>query len=161
MVRLARRRAGDRLDVRVHDLDTPLDWLDDATFDAALLALVIPHVDDRVGALRELHRVLRPWGRLVVSTQHPTSDWVRLGGSYFATELIEEDWHGGAWHVRYWREPLDAICAAFADAGFVIERLVEPRPVPEMTERFPRLLREADARTTPSDCGSPPRHGPR
>jgi ubiquinone/menaquinone biosynthesis C-methylase UbiE len=62
MVRLARRRAGDRLDVRLHDLDRPLDWLDDATFDAALLALLLPHVDNRVGALRELHRVHRPWG---------------------------------------------------------------------------------------------------
>lgn len=137
MVRLARRRAGDRFDVRVHDFASPLDWLDDATFDAALLALVLHHVDDRVGALRELHRVLRPEGRLVVSTHHPTEDWIRLGGSYFTTEPIEEYWHEGEWHVRYWREPLEATCAAFADAEFVIERLVEPRPVAEMAERFP------------------------
>jgi SAM-dependent methyltransferase len=139
MVRLARRRVGDRFEARVHDLASPLDWLDDETFDAAVLALVLHHIDDRVAALRELHRVLRPNGRLVVSTHHPTSDWIRLGGSYFTVEPIEEDWHGGEWHVRYWREPLDATCAALAEAGFLIDRLVEPRPTPEMAERFPEI----------------------
>lgn len=110
------------------------------------MALVLPHLDDRVGALREMHRVLRPGGSLVVSTQHPTSDWLRLGGSYFTVEPIEEDWHGGQWHVRYWREPLTATCAAFADAGFLIERIVEPLPLSEMANRFPddyaKLMRE-------------------
>jgi hypothetical protein len=33
--------------------------------------------------------------------------------------------------VRFWMEPLEAVCAAIADAGFLIERLVEPRPAPE------------------------------
>lgn len=137
MVRLARRRLGERFDVRVHDLDHPLDWLDDEGFDAALMALVLPHVDDRLGALRELWRVLRPGGRLVVSTHHPTSDWLRLGGSYFSVEPMEEDWHDGRWHVRYWRQPLHRTCEKFADAGFLIERVAEPLPRPEMADRWP------------------------
>lgn len=108
----------------------------DQSFDAALLALVIHHVDDRVAALRELHRVLRPGAPLVVSTHHPTADWLRLGVSYLTIEAIEETWSRG-WRVRYWRLPLTAICSEFAQAGFLIERLVEPRPVHEMAERFP------------------------
>ena len=146
MVGLARRRTGDRVDVRVHDLASPLSWLDYESFDAALMALVLHHLDERAAALGELHRVLRPGGRLVVSTHHPTADWLRLGGSYFTVEPIEEDWHRGEWHVRYWREPLEGTCALFADAGFMIERLIEPRPIPEMAERFPddyeKLMRE-------------------
>ena len=136
MVDLARNRLGERAMVRVHNLADPLDWLEDHSFDAALLALVIHHVDDRVAALRELHRVLRPDAPLVVSTHHPTADWLRMGGSYFTVEAIEETWSRG-WWVRYWRLPLTAICAEFAQAGFLIERLVESRPVPEMAERFP------------------------
>jgi SAM-dependent methyltransferase len=146
MVRLARQRAGERLDVRVHDLESPLDWLEDGSFDAALMALVIHHLDDRAAGLHELWRVLRPGGRLVVSTHHPTGDWLRLGGSYFQVEPVEEDWHEGRWHVRYWRMPLQEICAEFADAGFSIERVVEPLPQREMATRVPedyeKLIRE-------------------
>ena len=146
MVRLAERRVGPGGTFRAHDLGRPLDWLDDEVFDAALLALVIHHVDDRLGALRELYRVLRPGGVLVVSTHHPTSDWIRLGGSYFTTEKLDELWHDGEWRVRYWRQPLTATCDELADAGFLIERVLEPRPVPEMADRFPddyaKLLRE-------------------
>ena len=98
---------------------------------------MIHHVDDRTAALREIHRVLRPGCRLVVSTHHPTSDWLRLGGSYFSVEPIEEDWHDGRWHVRYWRAPLQQTCEEFTDAGFPIERLVEPLPQPGMAQRSP------------------------
>ena len=146
MVRLARARCGERFDVRVHDLRDPLDWLPDETFDTALMALVIHHLDDRVAALREVQQVLRPGGRLIVSTHHPTSDWVRLGGSYFTVEPIEEDWHDGRWHVRYWRLPLTRMCDEFIEAGFQIDRIVEPLPAPEMADRFPddheKLTRE-------------------
>ena len=145
MVGLARRRVPAGATFRMHAFGEPLDWLDDASVDGALLALVIHHLDDRVGALKEIHRVLRPGGFLVVSTHHPTMDWVRLGGSYFEVEKLDEIWNRG-WRVRYWRQPLTASCEEFAEAGFLIERLVEPLPQPEMAERFPedhaKLLKE-------------------
>jgi SAM-dependent methyltransferase len=136
MVRLARSRVGEAAEVRVHDLAEPLGWVDDASFDLAVMALVIHHVDDRVGALREICRVLRPLGRLVVSTHHPMGEWRRQGGSYFDSEVIEETWSRG-WHVRFWRQPLTQTCAEFAAAGFWIERLVEPLPAPEMALAYP------------------------
>jgi hypothetical protein len=53
--------------------------------------------------------------------------------------LEEDAWRVGdrAYTVRYWREPLTSLCAAVADAGLLIERLVEPLPAPSMRERFP------------------------
>jgi hypothetical protein len=39
--------------------------------------------------------------------------------------------------VRAWRRPLAAACDEFLRAGFLIEKLVEPRPVPEMASRDP------------------------
>ncbi|MDQ6642455.1 MAG: class I SAM-dependent methyltransferase, partial [Actinomycetota bacterium] len=128
MVRLARVRAP-AADIRQASLSRPLTWLTDATQDLVLMALVLHHLEDRVSALRELHRVLVPAGRLVISTTHPTSDWKQRGGSYFNREAIEETWHE-SWQVRYWRQPLEAWCAEFAGAGFVIERRLEPRPTP-------------------------------
>lgn len=136
MVRLARERLGPDTPVHQHDLANPLDWLSECTFDAVVMALVLHHLDDAELALRELHRVLRPQGRMVVSTVHPVFDWKIHGGSYFTEEVVEETWSRG-WRVRYRRAPLERWAADFAAAGFVIERLLEPRPIEAMADRYP------------------------
>lgn len=145
MVRLAQRRVGERAAVRRHDLNDPLTWLPDSSMDLVVLALVLHYLRDRVQTLREFHRILTPSGRLVLSTGHPTSVWRIHGGSYFTSGVVEEAWTKDL-QVRYWRQPLERWCAEFAAAGFVIERLVEPRPAAAMAERHPedheRLSRE-------------------
>lgn len=44
---------------------------------------------------------------------------------------------GCSFTARFWREPLSALCAAVAAAGFLIERLEEPLPAASMRERWP------------------------
>ena len=147
MVELARTRLGKRAHVVQADLGEPLPFAA-SEFDLVVCALVIHHLDDREACLREFFRVLRPHGRVVVSTQHPTTDWLRKGGSYFDVREEEDIWHRDdrAYPVRFWREPLTSFCAAIANAGFLIERLVEPLPAASMRERSPddweRLRRE-------------------
>jgi len=51
----------------------------DATFDAAFLVGVLGEIPDEPTALRELHRVLKPDGRLVVGEVAIDPDFVRLG----------------------------------------------------------------------------------
>jgi ubiquinone/menaquinone biosynthesis C-methylase UbiE len=116
---------------RVHDLADPLTWLPDASVDLVLFALALEYVNDRVAALRELHRVLRPGGALVLSRMHPTGDWLRQGGDYFEVRTVRETWQHNSWDVHYWLSPLQATCDEIFQAGFLIERLTEPRPVPE------------------------------
>lgn len=144
MVDICRSRAGQG-EFRVHDLGDPIGWLPDASVDLALCALAIEYVDDRVAALSELRRVLRPGGALVLSRQHPTGDWLRHGGSYFDVRVVQETWSKG-WSVRYWLAPLQTTCEEIYQAGFLIERLVEPRPAPEAAaidpEDYERLNRE-------------------
>jgi SAM-dependent methyltransferase len=98
-----------------------------------------------VAALAELRRVLRPDGALVLSTMHPVGNWLRHGGSYFEARVIEETWSRG-WQVRYWVAPLEQLCGEICQAGFMIERLTEPRPLPEAAEISPaeyeRVTRE-------------------
>jgi SAM-dependent methyltransferase len=138
MVELARERLGASAQVLHADLGEPLPFAS-SEFDLVVCALVIHHLDDRGACLREFFRVLRPGGHVVLSTHHPTTDWLRQGGSYFETEEVEEIWHRGerSYTVRFWRQPLTSLCADIADAGFLIERLVEPLPAPSMRERWP------------------------
>lgn len=144
MVALARARASGG-QFRVHDLGQPIGWLPDASVDLALCALAMEHIDDRVAALRELRRVLVPGGALVLSWQHPMGNWLRHRGSYFETRPITETWLKG-WRVRYWLAPLEVICEEIYQAGFLIERLTEPRPLPEAEAldpaKYERLSRE-------------------
>lgn len=144
MVDICRSRAGQG-EFRVHDLGDPIGWLPDASVDLALCALAIEYVDDRVAALSELRRVLRPGGALVLSRQHPTGDWLHHGGSYFDVRVVQETWSKG-WSVRYWLAPLQTTCEEIYQAGFLIERLVEPRPAPEAAaidpQDYERLNRE-------------------
>lgn len=144
MVELCRERAG-RGDFRVHDLADPISWLPDRCVDLVLFALAIEYLDDRVAALRELRRVLRPGGALVFSRLHPTGDWLRHGGNYFDVRVVHETWTKG-WQVHYWMMPLQVTCEEINQAGFLIERLLEPRPAPEAVvagpEGYDHLTRE-------------------
>ena len=118
---------------------------DDHAFDVAVSTLVLCGVDDQPRALRELRRVLRPGGALVLSRQHPTGDWLRHGGNYFEVRTITETWSKG-WTVKYWLTPLERTCEEIFEAGFLIERLQEPRPTQEAAaidpEDYERLSRE-------------------
>jgi SAM-dependent methyltransferase len=144
MIELCRQRVPSG-EFHVHDLADRLDWLPDDSVDLVLFALALEYVDDRTSVLRELRRVLRPDGMLVLSRLHPTGDWLRHGGSYFDVRVIEEVWSKG-WQVRYWLAPLERTCEELHDAGFLIERLIEPRPTAEAADidraRYERLLRE-------------------
>lgn len=106
-----------------------------------------------VTALRELHRILRHAGRLVLSTSHPTADWLADGGSYFDARHVEETWTGGMLH-RYWRQPLERWVGEITEAGFIIERLMEHRPTPAMAQHHPREYAKLSVSADSSPSGS-------
>jgi SAM-dependent methyltransferase len=145
MIDLARERVGRHVPLRVHSLDDPFSWVRTASVDVVLCALAYHYVSNRTGFLAEAHRMLRSDGSLVISTHHPAADWVRLGGSYFEVSAVTEVWKHG-WEITAWRMSLMQLTEEFAAAGFLIERLIEPRPVPAMEashpETFEKLSRE-------------------
>jgi SAM-dependent methyltransferase len=135
MVRLARARLGERAAIFVADLQAPLSFAADSTVDLVVASLVMHYVEDWASVLREFHRVLAPDGTVVFSTHHPTMDWeLHSPDDYFAVKQVTEIWSKGSgeFEVTFWRRPLTAMTEAIAAAGFVIERLVEPQPLPEL-----------------------------
>src|SRR5207244_4868329 len=134
----ARARLGDRAELHQHDLEQPLTFLHDESFDLAVMALVYHHIDAREQLLAELRRLLRPGGLLLVSTTHPAADWTWFGGSYFAEERIEARWSGSRFTHTYWRMTLESFLGELLSAGFTLERLVEPRATEEARHIDPR-----------------------
>ncbi len=145
MVELARERVGEAAEFRVHDLEQPFEWIPDESVDLVVNALVLHYLTDRIGFLTEMHRILRSDGAMVISTHHPTEDWRRLGGSYFTAEPFTETWSKG-WEVTAWRMPLTQVCAEIADAGFLIERLLEPEPDPTLASIDPATYERLSTR---------------
>jgi SAM-dependent methyltransferase len=131
MLRQARSRAAGA-QLRLHDLEQPLDFAADASFDGVLCALVIHHVTARRRLLAELHRVLRPGGWLAISTSHPAADWRHFGDSYFDESWVELP--VGPSTIHYQRMTLETVLGELLGAGFILESLVEPRPGPELRE---------------------------
>ncbi|MFE9747031.1 class I SAM-dependent methyltransferase [Saccharothrix saharensis] len=142
MLAQARRRLGPDADLRVADLARPLPY-PDAEFDDVMASLVLHYLRDWGPPLAELHRVLKPGGRLIASVDHPTLINVirRMTGprpDYFATANRVEKWTMGGQtaELSFWDRPLHAMTDAFTAAGFRISVIHEPRPVPEARELF-------------------------
>ncbi|WP_327312403.1 class I SAM-dependent methyltransferase [Streptomyces sp. NBC_01235] len=130
VLRAARERIGDRAVLHRHDLEEPLTFLSDGSFDLVVLALVHHHVEAREQLLAEIRRVLRPGGALLVSTTHPTGDWQYFGGSYFAEDRVALPF-GTGHALSYRRMTLETFLGELLGAGYVLEELVEPRATEE------------------------------
>jgi SAM-dependent methyltransferase len=141
MLEHARERLGDAVDLRLHDLTDPIDFLEDGSIDVVLAALVMDYIEDWVPVLREFRRVLKGSGALVLSVGHPAIDFVLKEGAedYFRVERTEMLWTGFGTPVLMpsYRRPLDSITESLHEARFLIERLVEARPTPEYKRADP------------------------
>ncbi|MEH0580970.1 MULTISPECIES: methyltransferase domain-containing protein [Streptomyces] len=132
LLRAARERLGDgdRAPLHRHDLEEPLAFLPEESFDLAVPALVHHHVEAREQLLAEVRRVLRPGGTLLVSTTHPTGDWQYFGGSYFTEDRVALPF-GTGHALSYRRMTLQTFLGELLGAGYVLEELVEPRATEE------------------------------
>ena len=151
MASIVRARLGDRARILVADLNDPLTAVRDSSMDLVIASLVLHYLRDWVGVLREFRRILGSGGSVVFSTHHPAMDWqLHSSEDYFAIKQVTEIWTkaGKEFEVTFWRRPLTAMTEAIASAGFVIDRLVEPEPIPELKEKDPAANKVL--RTTPT-----------
>ena len=120
-----------------------------------IASLVLHYFEDWGPTLAEMHRVLRPDGRLIASVHHPTADYCieRLAGrrpDYFATSKWTDEWTMGGHtaQMSFWSGPLHAMTDAFTAADFQISVISEPQPEPEARVLLPRGLRSYFDRPT-------------
>jgi SAM-dependent methyltransferase len=145
MVHLAKQRVGTRAHIRRAHLGRPLDFLANASFDIVLSTLVLDYVNDWDQVFREFHRVLRQPGYLIFSVGHPFAEFTtHPSGNYFHTELVEFEFRGFGTPVRVpsYRRPLSALVNPLIEAGFTLERIIEPTPTEEFKHRDPKDYEE-------------------
>ena len=150
MIEEAERRCAGRGRFLVGDLSEPLPiepLLDQGgvrrPLDGITSSLALHYVRDWSVPLRSFASALRPGGWVVLSSDHPFGAALPgQQGGYFDTELVSDTWGKGGIEVtqHFWRRPLSDTLAAFADAGFVVERVSEPQPSAEALARWPREL---------------------
>ncbi|HWJ97854.1 MAG TPA: glycosyltransferase [Acidimicrobiales bacterium] len=101
----------------------------DEVFDVVLCSEVLEHVADDAAALAELHRVLRPGGRLLVSVPHADfpAAWDPPNRllAWIGLPLIRRGILAGAWtdHQRLYRP--DELLRSLRAAGFVVDEVEE------------------------------------
>lgn len=146
MVELAKRRCGAAIDVRQADLSKPLPFLDSVSFDIVLCPLVLEYIEDWSGLFAEFNRVLRPGGYLVLSVTHPFFDYTYFNSNnYFETERVGTEWRGFKpvrVHMPSFRRSLSATLTPIMEAGFRLEKILEPTPTKEFKEADPRHFEE-------------------
>lgn len=119
---------------RCADLAEPLDFLADGSFDLVAASLVMHYLEAWEPALRELRRILRVGGALVMSVHHPEGwHWFDLP-DYFVTERVTDVWQveGDPVEVQFYHRPLGAMFGALRGAGFRVDEIVEPMPLPQV-----------------------------
>jgi ubiquinone/menaquinone biosynthesis C-methylase UbiE len=141
MVSLARMRLGDKAEVRQANIELPLDFLSDASFDIVICPLVMDYVQDWQSAFCEFHRILAPGGCLVFSIEHPHTKFEdhRETSNYFAVELVEYTWRGFGKPVTVpsYRRSLSEVINPLLTSGFALEQILEPLPLEEFKEIDP------------------------
>jgi SAM-dependent methyltransferase len=141
MVELARRKVGKRAEIRLVDLRQPLDFFEDRSLDGIMSSLVVHYIEDWDTLFGEFYRILKSPGFMVLSAGHPYTDFNIAGGEdYFSTELVIDTWRGFGIPVEMpsYRRSLEDMVTPMANAGFVIDRITEPRPTETCRQQDPR-----------------------
>ena len=104
----------------------------DAEFDLAVISLALCHLADPGQAVRELARVLRPNGTLVITDPHPSAGVV--GGQAFYGGIVPG--RPMAW-VRNHYHSAAVWLRAFRAAGLLVDDCIEPPMTPAQIETSP------------------------
>jgi ubiquinone/menaquinone biosynthesis C-methylase UbiE len=161
LVEVARQRArAEGLEMRlVRANANALDELESGAFDLVVAAMSLMDVEDYPGAIREVVRLLRREGELVMSVTHPcfsapVSEWIRATDGSLEAFAVDRYFERVAWPsmiTAAFREPvlrrhrpLEDYMAAPIEAGLRLRDFREPSVTEEelgLSRRFRKLTR--------------------
>ena len=133
----------------------------EGTFDVAVSALAIQYVEDFAGVVAAVFGLLNPGGVFVFSQENPINTcfstgerWTRdeKGNKIYAnlSNYSVDGERESTWFVdgvKKYHRTFSTVVNTLIDAGFIIQRLVEPVPTAEMLRDYPEyadLLHKPD-----------------
>ncbi|MBS0350081.1 MAG: class I SAM-dependent methyltransferase [Proteobacteria bacterium] len=143
MVELTRKRVQNHAQVIQANLEEPLEFLASESFDVILAPLVIHYVKDWFALMKELARLLKKNGLFIFSTHQPHQTYhIFKLENYFHPQIIQDYWPSLKATVQYYHHTLHDLTESLYQAGFLIERMIEPLPEEGMkqdTKMYPLL----------------------
>lgn len=125
--------------VHLADLEKPLDCLAENLFDIILGPLVIHYIKDWFELFSHLTNFLKPGGSFVFSTHSPHTEFSNFNlSNYFEKVQIKDYWENMG-EVKFYHHTLHELTENLYRAGFLIERIQEPMPTPEMEKADPNM----------------------
>jgi ubiquinone/menaquinone biosynthesis C-methylase UbiE len=132
MLEVARRKPGaEGVRFVAHDLHESLPF-EDGAFDVVVSGLVLEHLRDPGAFFREVRRVLRPGGRVVVSAMHPAM-FLRGSQAAFTDPVSGEKVRPGSY-----AHGLGEVVTAAVRVGLVVEGVSEHAPDAVFAATYPR-----------------------
>jgi SAM-dependent methyltransferase len=145
MIELAIGRNNGKGEFFVHDFSNPFYMVEDNSCDIVLCALALHYIEDWTFTIKEFHRVLKSTGTLVISIEHPFYSYNFFKSKdYFNIQNVKCTWNGFGRpvEVNSFRRPLNECITPFTDNGFLIDKLVEPKPTKEFEQLDPKHYKE-------------------
>ncbi|MBI9045431.1 MAG: methyltransferase domain-containing protein [Anaerolineaceae bacterium] len=136
-VQMTRKRVGEKTRVFQHDLNLPLDMIEDESLDLIISPLTMHYLPDWRRVFNQFFLKLKRGGSLLFSTHHPCMVFMLFElQDYFEQVLIEDEWDSGK--VVYYHRSLTYMFESLVSSGFMIEIILEPRPVEEFNKVDPQ-----------------------
>jgi ubiquinone/menaquinone biosynthesis C-methylase UbiE len=117
----------------------------DEEFDLVAASMMVNYFEDLRPLFTEVFRVLKTGGQFVFSGQHPFKEYLRKEktkdgyrfylDAYYRTEPYLCEIFDI--HLTHYRHTIQTIFDALLDAGFRVEQVFEPQPVPESEKLDP------------------------
>lgn len=141
MLAIARQRLGERAQFYHADFGKPLEFVANGSIDVIVASLSLHYVEDWDTMFAGFAKMLTPDGYVIFSTHQPHEDWRwHQRPNYFVTEIYEETWdvEGTPRPVRFYHRSLGEMFRVFKTAGFYVDELLEPFPLPAMEQADPK-----------------------
>jgi ubiquinone/menaquinone biosynthesis C-methylase UbiE len=117
-------------------------FLVDESYDILICSLVLHYIRDWNPLLTELHRVLKPGGRVFITTHHPLAMYLYSKPvSYYDFKLVEDTWGApdNRFKVYYYIRPLTEMLRPILHSKFQINAIEEMLPPESLKENHPEL----------------------